>query len=299
MPELPEVHTTATELNSLIKNKKIVDIWTSYKSSYYQNQIKDPAYFKKFKSQIKNCKVVSVERRAKNILINLDNNKTILVHLKMTGHLLYGKFKKEKGEWIPNQKGPLNDKMNGWIRLVFTLSNGKHLALSDLRKFAKVTLETDLDHLGPEPLERAFTFDVFKKQINKKPTGKIKTVLMNQELISGIGNIYSDEALWMSKIDPETPVKKLISQPNSRQADDKLKLLLKNIKEVLRKGIKLSGDSMSDYRRPDGSPGEFQKHHRVYQRKNLDCFRKDCKGKIERKVVNGRSCHFCPKCQKS
>lgn len=291
MPELPEVHTTATELNSLIKGKTITNVWTEYKSSYYKNQIKDPAYFKKFKKIITGSKIVSVERRAKNILINLDNKETILIHMKMTGHLLYGKYKKTRGTWEPSQKGPLNDKMNGWIRLVFELSNNKHLALSDMRKFAKVTLENDLKHLGPEPLDKSFSLKKFKEQICKKPNRKIKTVLMNQELISGIGNIYSDEALWMSKIDPETLVKKL--------TDEKLKLLLKNIKEVLKKGIKLSGDSMSDYRRPDGTPGEFQKHHAVYQRKNLNCLRKDCNGKIERKVVNGRSSHFCPKCQKS
>lgn len=293
MPELPEVHTTATELDRLIKGKKILNVWTSYKSSYshYENQIKNPEYFEKFKKEILNSKIISVNRRAKNILISLNNKKIILVHLKMTGHLLYGEYSKSKnGEWKPDQKGPLNDKMNGWIRLVFTLSDGKHLALSDLRKFAKVTLEKKLDDLGPEPLEKSFNFKIFKEQINKKPNGKIKTILMNQEIIAGIGNIYSDEALWMSKINPETLVNKL--------SDQKLKILLKNIKEVLRKGIKLSGDSMSDYRRPDGTPGNFQKHHRVYQRKNLACLRKACKGKIQRKVVNGRSSHFCPVCQK-
>lgn len=292
MPELPEVHTTVTELNKLLKGKKITDIWTSYKSSYtpYKNQIKNPAYFKKFKKEILNSKIVFVERKAKNILINLDNKKTILIHMKMTGHLLYGKYKKTNKTWTPNQKGPLNDKMNGWIRLVFTFSNGKHLALSDLRKFAKVTLEKETDHLGPEPLETSFKFENFKSQIFKKPTGKIKTVLMNQELISGIGNIYSDEALWMSGIDPETQVEKI--------QNHKLQTLFKNIKIILKKGIRFSGDSMSDYRRPDGTPGNFQKYHCVYQRKSLFCKRKGCKGKIQRKVVNGRSSHFCPECQK-
>ena len=114
MPELPEVHTTATELNILLKGKKISDIWTSYKSTYYNNQIKDPKYFKKFKKETTGAKIVSVTRRAKNVLINLDNKKTILVHMKMTGHLLYGKYKNVRGTWIPNQKGPLNDRMNEW-----------------------------------------------------------------------------------------------------------------------------------------------------------------------------------------
>jgi formamidopyrimidine-DNA glycosylase len=298
MPELPEVHTTATELNKLLKNKKIVNVWTCYKSSYYKDQIKNPKYFKKFKSQIINSKIVSVTRRAKNILINLDNTKTILIHMKMTGHLLYGSYKFDKNEWKPIQKGPLNDKMNGWIRLVFTLNNKKHLALSDLRKFAKVTLENETGHLGPEPLEASFKFENFKSQITKTSVSakasarqrKIKIILLDQTIIAGIGNIYSDEALWMSQIHPET----LVSQiPNI-----KLQKLFKSIKLVLKKGIKFSGDSMSDYRRPDGTPGNFQKHHCVYQRKNLPCKRRGCNGKIARIVVGGRGTHYCPKCQK-
>jgi formamidopyrimidine-DNA glycosylase len=290
MPELPEVHTTATELNKLLKNKKIVNVWTSYKSSYYKDQIKNPKYFQKFNKEILNSKIISVTRRAKNILINLDNNKTILIHMKMTGHLLYGSYKFNKNEWKPNQKGPLNDKMNGWIRLVFTLNNNKHLALSDLRKFAKVTLENETEHLGPEPLEESFKFSNFKYQIYKKLNSKIKMVLLDQAIIAGIGNIYSDESLWMSQIHPEALVKNL--------NDTQIRNLLKNIKEVLQKGIKFSGDSMSDYRRPDGTPGNFQKHHCVYQRKNQPCKRRCCKGKISRIVVGGRGTHYCPECQK-
>ncbi len=296
MPELPEVHTTATELNKLLKNKEIVDIWTSYKSSYYQNQIKNPKYFRYFKKEVLGKKILNVVRRAKNILINLNSKKTILVHMKMTGHLLYGKYvlttlgTSKKMEWKPDQRGPLNDKMNGWIRLVFILSNGKHLVLSDLRKFAKITLEKEIEHLGPEPLEPSFKFQNFKSQIYKKPNGKIKTVLIDQTIISGIGNIYSDEALWMSKIHPERVVKSL------KEAE--LRKLFKSIKEVLKKGIKFSGDSMSDYRRPDGTSGKFQKYHRVYQRKNLECKRIECKGKICRIVVGSRGTHFCPICQK-
>lgn len=290
MPELPEVHTTATDLDALINGKKIIGVWTSYKSTYYQNQIKNPVYFRKFKKTICETNILNVKRRAKNVLINLDNGHTILIHMKMTGHLLYGRYCFENKTWIPKEKGPLEDKMNGWIRLVFILDNGKHLVLSDLRKFAKVTLENDLEKIGPEPLEKEFDFKTFKKQINKKPNGKIKSVLLNQEVIAGIGNIYSDEALWMSGIHPETLTKDL--------SESQKKTLLKNIKEVLRKGIKFSGDSMSDYRRPDGTPGNFQKHHSVYQRKNLDCKRKTCKGKICRIVVGNRGTHYCPQCQK-
>jgi formamidopyrimidine-DNA glycosylase len=299
MPELPEVHTTSTELDKLIKGLKILDIWSGYDSKYFygKNQIKDPAFFRMFKKKTIGSKIDSVSRKGKNVLIHLDNGLTILVHMKMTGHLLYGKYKKSKGEWAATEEGPLrDDKWNGWIRMVITLNDENHLALSDLRKFAKVTLintnEIDIHpelNLGPDPLDKNFNYKKFKEIISKKPTGRIKNVLMDQELIAGIGNIYSDEALWMTGIDPETPVKKI--------KDEKLKDLLKSIKFVLRKGINFGGDSMSDYRTPSGEPGNFQKHHQVYQRKGEGCFKKDCKGKIERKVVGGRSSHYCPKCQ--
>src|SRR3989344_4312531 len=134
--------------------------------------------------------------------------------MKMTGHLLYGKYKrisnfqfpisKQKQEkWVPVEKGLLQDSFNQFIHLIFTLSNGKHLAFSDMRKFAKVILFetskrdeiTDLSLLGPEPLHN-LTLQTFRKQLLKKPSGKIKTVLMDQSVIAGIGNIYSDEILW-------------------------------------------------------------------------------------------------------
>jgi len=316
VPELPEVETTANDLNELIVGKKISDVWSGYDSPYYYDkpQIKDPKFFKKFKKIIIGTKVISVSRRAKNVLINLSNNKTILIHMKMTGHILYGKYEysKKNKEWTPKEKsGPLNDPFNAWLRFVIEFSNGKHLALSDMRKFAKVTLldtaslneSEDLKKVGPEIFEKNFNFKVFKERLEKKPNGNIKTVLMDQEIVAGIGNIYSDEALWLTKIHPETKVKNLINK--NKKSETELKELFKNIKLVLKKGINFKGDSMQDYRRPSGESGSFQKHHAVYQRKKEDCKRnmktKDkarCKGKIERIVVNGRSSHFCPVCQK-
>ena len=113
---------------------------------------------------------------------------------------------------------------------------------------------------------------------------------MDQELISGIGNIYSDEALWLTGIHPEEKPKKIISEKTSQ--------LFKNIKIILKKGIDFGGDSTSDYRQPDGTPGNFQKHHKVYRRRGENCLKKGCNGKIIRKVVGGRSAHFCEKHQK-
>lgn len=300
MPELPEVHTTSTVLNRLIVGKKIKDVWTSYNSPYFKGkeQIKDPAYFHFFKKEIIGEKVLSVKRRAKNVLINLSGDKTILIHMKMTGHLLYGKYKKVGKEWVTeNTNGPLADPFNGYIRLVFTLDGDKKLVLSDVRKFAKVkVLKTselskseDLKDLGPEPLEKDFDLNAFIKCLPKNK--KIKTALMDQSCLAGVGNIYSDEALWLSKIHPETMVDDISKR--------KMGELYKNVIFVLKKGIDFRGDSTSDYRMPDGRPGEFQMHHNVYRRKDLRCKRKKCRGKIERIVVGVRSTHFCPKCQKA
>jgi formamidopyrimidine-DNA glycosylase len=303
MPELPEVHTTTTELRKLILDKKIIDVWSNYKSSKYKGkqQIKDSQYFKKFKEEIVGLKIIETDRVGKNVLINLENNKTILIHMKMTGHLLYGKYsfdEKEK-EWQAIEEGPLQDNFNGWIRFVLILDNKKHLALSDMRKFAKITLldtdslleSEDLKNIGPDPLFSSnFTFLKFKERLNKKSKNKIKTALMDQTLVAGIGNIYSDEALWLSKIHPERTVEKI--------KDKELKKLFASVKKVLKSGIDFNGDSMSDYRKPSGEKGLFQTRHNVYQRKKEKCKRKNCNGFIERIKVEGRSSHFCPKCQK-
>lgn len=312
MPELPEVTTTAKKLDMILSGLEIKSVWTSYNSPYFKGKenIKDPKYFSRFKMGVVGEKVASVQRYGKNVLINISGPKTILIHMKMTGHLLYGKYKKGLVEenvdnikkrvpgWIPEEKGPLQDKFNGYIRLVFELSNKKHLVLSDVRKFAKVCLiedgeakkHKDLSSLGPDPTAKGFDFKIFKSILLKKPNGRIKNILMDQDLISGIGNIYSDEALWLTEIHPEESPKKLF--------DTEIKKLLKNTKEVLKKGIDFGGDSTSDYRQPDGTPGKFQKHHKVYRRKGEKCLRKGCDGKITRKVVGGRSAHFCDTHQK-
>lgn len=282
MPELPEVQTTVNGLNKTVKGRKIVGVSTSYNSPFYKNksEIKNPEFFKKFKRKIIGHKILKVERRAKNILINLSNQQTILVHMKMTGHFVYDR---------PDYS---------FVRLDFKLDNGKHLALSDMRKFAKVTLvETSelekslhLKHLGPEPLEKVFKFEVFKSQVLKRPKGKIKQVLMDQGLISGIGNIYSDEILWRSGVHP-------LSHPD-RIPEQNLRAMFKAIKETLRKGIDFGGDSMSDYRNIKGEKGNFQNHHHAYRQIGRACTKKGCGGVIKRIIVGARSAHFCSVHQK-
>lgn len=303
MPELPEVETTARGINKHLVGKKIIDCWTDYNSPFHtgKENIKNPLYFKKFKKETVGTKITSASRRAKNVLIHLSNGSVILVHMKMTGHVLYGKYsfdqkkakKKEKDPWTPLEEGPLKDPFNRFIHFVISFSDGTNLALSDMRKFAKVYLiskhdfenEIHAKDLGPEPLHPDFNLAKFKERILKHPTGRIKNVLMDQSLIAGIGNIYSDEILWRIGIHPEEKVQSIPLKYFGA--------MYKAMKEVLKKGIDFGGDSMSDYRNIDGEKGRFQEHHQVYQLKGKPCKKRGCPGTIIRKVVGGRSAHFC------
>ncbi|KKP85657.1 DNA-formamidopyrimidine glycosylase [Candidatus Nomurabacteria bacterium RIFCSPHIGHO2_02_FULL_35_13] len=276
MPELPEVETTTRGLRKTILNLTIKDVWTDLatKDKRQHDAVANPKYFVSFKKEVVNKKIKSVERQAKNILINLSDNKTILIHMKMTGHLLYNNRDK-------------------YVHVLFTLSNGKYLAFSDIRKFGKITLlntktaydSRHLKDIGPEPLDKNFTLKDFIARLNRKPNGKIKTVLMDQSVIAGIGNIYSDEILWKAGIHPERKVSKIKEQ--------EFKEVFKAMQKILIKSIKLGGDSMSDYINLSGGKGKFQLYHEAYKRKGKKCRKKGCKGIIKRKMINGRSAHFC------
>lgn len=294
MPELPEVTTTVNGLNEVLSKLTIKDVWSDYflrTKNKRKDTIKNKKYFEKFKNEIVGEKFKNAERRGKNVLIHLSGNKTILIHMKMTGHLLYGKYVWENNSWKSKEKF-LSDPFNKFVHLIFSLSNGKHLAFSDMRKFAKVIIfETDKRHdvidltgLGPEPIPD-LSLDLFKNQILKKPAGKIKTVLMDQSIIAGIGNIYSDEILWAANVHPE----RISSSLNNKE----LKNMWKATKEILVSSIKMGGDSMSDYRNIYGQKGNFQNSHKAYRRAKENCLKKGCEGIITRKIIGGRSSHFC------
>lgn len=282
MPELPEVETTVRGLKKEILGLKILDVRTDLntKDRRKNDTVANPKYFTFFKKEVIGKKILSAERQAKNILINLSGNKTILVHLKLTGYLFYGKESRIK-----------------FAHAVFTLSNQKYLILSDKRKFGKITLLNtqnahDTKHLkdiGPDPLAKNFTLKTLKKCLNKKLNGKIKTVLIDQSIIGGIGNIYSDEILWQAGIHPERKVSKI--------KETEFKKIFQATKKILNKSIKLGGDSVSDYLNTHGLPGKFQKQHQAYQKTGEKCRKKRCKGVIIRKVINWRSAHFCPRHQ--
>ena len=291
MPELPEVETTVRGLKKEILGLKILDVWTDLntKDKRKKDTVANPKYFTYFKKEVKNKKILSAERRAKNILINISGDKTILIHLKMTGNLLVGSLMSD----LKNSKRSDLFPPNKYIHFIFHLSNKRTLAFSDVRKFGKITLlETKTAHnskhlkdFGPEPLDKSFTLEKFKERLNKKPNGKIKTVLLDQTIIAGIGNIYSDEILWQAGIHPERKVSKITGP--------EFKKMFQAMQGILTRSIKLGGDSMSDYLNLYGLPGKFQNHHQAYHRTGEKCRKPGCKGVIIRKVINGRSAHFC------
>ncbi|MEK7124705.1 MAG: bifunctional DNA-formamidopyrimidine glycosylase/DNA-(apurinic or apyrimidinic site) lyase [Patescibacteria group bacterium] len=288
MPELPEVQTTVKGLNSRVLSRTFIDVWSDW-----EKIVKKPKDFRLFKKDLKGKKITKIWRRAKNVIFELSAGHSLLIHMKMTGHLMVGKWILENKKWKPAQKGPLEEKINLYIHILFFLDNGLQIALSDLRKFAKIELWKteellkDLESLGPEPLDKNFSFVKFKERLKNKK-GKVKVVIMDPAVIVGVGNIYSSEALWRAKIHPQKDVSKL--------TEKELKNLYNAIKKVLSLGIKLGGESFADYRKVDGTKGDFDDERRVYKREGEKCFR--CKTPIKRLKFAGRSAFFCPRCQK-
>lgn len=289
MPELPEVETVVRDLERRIQGRKIVAVWFDA-----PNLIKLPKQPSAVERAVVGRRLVGFRRKGKNVLIDLDDGKTLLIHQKITGHLLVGKWQKIKSGWQA-QAGPLADPINRFIHLVFTLDDGRMLALSDARKFAKVLVApraeleamADLADIGPDPLSSSFSYQKFRALLARS-SRKIKQVLMDQKVIAGIGNIYSDEILWLAKVHPFKSAKNLTERD--------WRAIWNAMHEVLREAVRLRGTSIDDFRDPEGRPGLYTERRRVYQREGEPCRR--CGTKIVRKKIGGRSAHFCPKCQK-
>jgi len=296
MPELPEVETVVRDLKKRVVGRRVLDVWTDW-----------PKYFRgmslaQFKKNVVGKKIVGITRRGKNILIDLSNNHLVLIHQKMTGHLLLGIWNYELGIWRPAGKSKeMNDPKNGFIRLIFFLGKGVFsrqarsepmLALSDLRRFAKILCGPkdkilnlpDLKNLGPEALE--IPYKSFR-ELFKTKRGRIKQVLMDQQFVVGIGNIYSDEILYLAKIHPLSRVEKL-KEPH-------IKALYLAMKKILEKGIKMRGTSSDDFRDTYGKKGNYGSVILTYQRHGQKC----AKGHLIHRIkVAQRSAHFCPTCQR-
>ncbi len=286
MPELPEVETIVADLKKLVINRKITNVWTDTKKL-----IKKPG-FETLKKEIKELTIKDVRRKGKNILIDLNNDYTLLIHQKLTGHLLYGKWAIQKNKALPLLEGPLvNDPMNNFIHFIIYLNNNYQLALSDLRKFAKIIFGKteeienlkEIREIGPDPLAKDFTFEQFKERI-KKHKGKIKQILMDQAVIAGIGNIYSDEILWWAKVHP--------LKNSTALTNEELKRLYQYTLEVLKTALKARGSSISDYRDAKGERGSYDQIRKVYRREHQKCYR--CGTLIKRIKIGARSSCFCP-----
>lgn len=314
MPELPEVETTVRGLNKKIIGKKIKDVWTDW-PKYFKKGPKRANHISKSEKEFLLCvkgeEIVGVRRIGKNIIIELSNEKALLIHQKMSGHLLVGRWKRVDGDfdapsevsekwedetWVPNTdyESHLWNEKNRFIRLIFFLDDGEMLALSNLRRFAKVLcggkreiLELpDIVELGPDPLSPDFNVDDFKNLFVGR-RGRIKSLLLNQKFLSGVGNIYSDEILWRVRVHPLTAADRLKEKDLENMYDA--------LVDVLKKAVQLEGTSIDDYRRPDGVKGGFEKELDVYFQEGKECPR--CGDEIERIKVGSRSARLCPTCQ--
>lgn len=281
MPELPEVQTVVNDLNRKIVGRRILDVWYDW-----PKHIKEPGA-KKFAVEIKGLKIKRVRRRGKNILIYLTSKSKkdylLLIHLKMTGNLLV----------ISSQrKFPLKDSKH--LHILWLLDKGRCLSLYDVRKFAKVVFgeagkieRSELCHLGPEPLDKTFTSNELANILQSQGR-TIKQVLMDAQVISGIGNIYSDEILWASKIHPQK--RAYLLKPAE------VKALFGAIRRIFKKALRLRGASISDFRDTAGRPGGYGKRLLVYGRPGEPCLH--CQRILKKVKIGGRSAHFCPRCQK-
>lgn len=291
MPELPEVETIVQGLRKSVIGKKIKSVECDGCRVFNQRN---------FKKDLVGKKIKSVKRRGKFILMELSDNYHLLIHLGMTGGLFHQKKDEPKDKHdhlilkFAHSKTELryNDQRKfGKIRKRLTVYskqktvNGKQLTVNRKQTTDNRQLITDLSQLGPEPLEIAAEdfVDVFKRR-----KGRIKPLLLNQKIIVGIGNIYSDEALFEAGIHPLTPANRISKQ--------KLKKLHKAIQKILKKAIRTGGSSVDNYANLEGERGFFQLEHKVYAREGQKC--KRCGTKIKRIRITQRSTHFCPMCQR-
>jgi len=278
MPELPEVESIKVQLEKYLVSHRILNVEINYD--------------KCFEGDVGNtlAAINAIRRFAKVLVLDLDNNYSIVIQIKMTGQLIY------KG---PNlTTGPISKKVLGGVpgkhtHVIFHLDRGGTLYYNDVRKFGKIrVLKTEevttsglIGKLGPEPF-KDLTAEEFKK-ITLKSKQPIKLLLMDQTKLAGIGNIYANDALWVAFINP----KKI----SSKLSPSEISILFKAIEGVLTEGIKRGGASDRAYVTPDGGEGDYQKFSRVYGRAGEKC--KRCGVVIEKQKIGGRGTYYCPHCQ--
>ena len=288
MPELPEVEIVRQSLDKKIKQKKVKKVIVRNRNLRF----KIPS---NFIDSFKNVKIIKIERFSKYLILCLSNNSYCLLHLGMSGtlHLINQKSKK---------KNITNTSFYGYSRLpkkhnhVEIIFDKLKIVYNDPRRFGffqiiknKNLLKKRFQHLGPEPFNSGFN-EKYIYFIFKDKEKNIKSFLLDQHFVSGIGNIYASEILFMSEINPTKKAKFL--------KKNDCKKIVNISRKVLLNAINKGGSSIRDFRNISGVEGRFQKEFRVYQREGLNCKRSKCKGIIKKKMISNRSTFFCNTCQK-
>lgn len=278
MPELPEVETYVRALKPLLQGKTILS------ANVRWPRIIAAPDAARFADLIRGRRFTSFARRGKYILLGLDSEETLIIHLRMTGQLrLHGTAcaGPDLAETRPDKH----------THVVFELDSDEELRFRDTRKFGRIWLventETVVGKLGPEPLEAAFVPQTLAQALTGRKAN-VKSLLLNQTLLAGVGNIYADESLFHAGIDPRRPGGSLSFQ--------EIESLHRSLRKVLRAGIEAQGSSLQDYAPPTGAKGGFQEQFQVFRRGGEPCFR--CNTPVTRTVLAQRSTHYCSACQK-
>ena len=266
MPELPEVQTILDALAPLVLEHPIVDVTLLWPG------VVDRPSPEEFIAAMRGRRPVRIARRGKYMLFELDNGRWLIMHLRMTGSM---RVVSANEPFLPHD------------RLVFHLQNGRDWRFNDTRKFGRAYLVDDpaevVGKLGPEPLHDDFSTAYLAHKL-KGRRAAIKTLLLDQRIVAGVGNIYADEALFRARVHPARPA-------GSLQTEE-IAALVQAVKAVIQQALAEMGTTLRDYRRPDGSVGEFQNSLQVFRRTGQPCPR--CGAIIRRMVIGGRSTHFCP-----
>lgn len=290
MPELPEVEIIKLGLLKKIIGLKIQKIQVLSQKSF-QNSKGQPF---DFAQGLQGRKVLKVWRKAKILGIDLTGDLTLLVHLKMSGQLVWeGESKFIGGHPTEDMLGKMP---NPHTRVIFSFEDGSHLYFNDQRKFGwikvmengQLTIDNVLKNLGPEPLEKNFTWQILKQNLLRHKGMAVKVVIMDQSVVSGVGNIYANEACFDAKIDPRTRVGSL--------SDEQFKRLHEGIIKSLQAGIKYGGSTRVHFVDAEGHKGYFLDYAFVYWCDKHPC--KVCGMEIKKISLGGRGTYLCPSCQK-
>lgn len=289
MPELPEVETVRVGLSQFLPGKVIASEAHDWPKGF-PNAAADVQQF------LIGATILGVKRRAKVLIIELSSKYSLVIHLKMTGQLVYVGEGNRFGAGHPNDSliGALPDKST---RVTLTFTDGSQLFFNDQRKFGWMRLlptaeVSNIDffrRVGPEPLADDFTAKMFRERIRRRPNSIIKAVLLDQTVIAGVGNIYADESLWAAKIHPAERVRNI--------SDAKLNTLFTDLRSVLQLSIEKGGSSDRNYINAEGKRGSYLSFASVFRREGKPC-RRHPGTLIEKSRVAGRGTHICPKCQR-